>query len=57
MAGYFRPPFERPPTNNVGFQHSAPNPVPTGAPISGNFNVRVEVASSHWQSDHMSFIK
>ncbi|EXB55170.1 hypothetical protein L484_018096 [Morus notabilis] len=36
QEGYFRPPFERPPTNNVGFQHSAPNPVPTGAPISGH---------------------
>lgn len=32
MAGYFRPPLERPPTNNMGFQ---PNNLPAGAPIPG----------------------
>ncbi|PON98867.1 hypothetical protein TorRG33x02_054820 [Trema orientale] len=36
MAGFFRPPFERPPTNSMSFQHSAPSTVPTGAPISGH---------------------
>ncbi|XP_015902104.3 ENHANCER OF AG-4 protein 2 isoform X1 [Ziziphus jujuba] len=33
---YYRPPFERPPASNVGFQQSAPNTVPAGAPLSGN---------------------
>lgn len=36
IPGYFQPPFERPPTNNMGFQHSAPNVVGTGPPISGD---------------------
>ncbi|PQP98334.1 hypothetical protein Pyn_18070 [Prunus yedoensis var. nudiflora] len=34
--GYFRPPLDRPPTNNMAFQRSAPNNVPSGAPISGH---------------------
>ncbi|KAF4353690.1 hypothetical protein F8388_024259 [Cannabis sativa] len=36
QEGYYRPPFERPPTNNLSFQHPAPSTVPTGAPISGH---------------------
>lgn len=36
MAGYFRPPIERPPINNTGFQPSAVNTLPAGAPISGD---------------------
>lgn len=35
MAGYFQPPLERPPTNNVGYQPSAVNPIPAGPPIPG----------------------
>ncbi|KAB2623991.1 ENHANCER OF AG-4 protein 2 [Pyrus ussuriensis x Pyrus communis] len=34
--GYFRPPPDRPQPNNMAFQRSAPNNVPTGAPISGH---------------------
>lgn len=34
--GYFRPPVERPPANNIGFQPSGINAVPTGAPIPGH---------------------
>ncbi|KAL6187229.1 hypothetical protein ACLB2K_043344 [Fragaria x ananassa] len=34
--GYFRPPVERPPANNMSFQRPAPNNVPSGAPISGH---------------------
>uniref|UniRef100_A0A5B7A4W9 Putative ENHANCER OF AG-4 protein 2 isoform X2 n=1 Tax=Davidia involucrata TaxID=16924 RepID=A0A5B7A4W9_DAVIN len=37
--GYFRPPLERPPTNNVGFQPSAPNTLPAGAPIPGDLGM------------------
>jgi hypothetical protein len=36
MAGYFRPPPERPQANNIGFQRPAPNNLPAGAPISGD---------------------
>lgn len=32
QEGYFRPPLERPPANNMGF-HSTPNALPAGAPI------------------------
>lgn len=41
MAGYFRPPVERPPppANNMSFQRPAPNNVPSGAPISGDLNI------------------
>lgn len=39
MAGYFRPPLDRPPTNNMAFQRSAPNNVPSGAPISGDLDL------------------
>ncbi|XP_061990605.1 ENHANCER OF AG-4 protein 2 [Rosa rugosa] len=35
-AGFFRPPVERPPANNMSFQRPAPNNVPSGAPISGH---------------------
>jgi hypothetical protein len=36
LAGYFRPPPERPQANNIGFQRPAPNNLPAGAPISGH---------------------
>jgi len=36
MTGFFRPPLERPPINNVGFQHANPGNIPTH-PITGNF--------------------
>ncbi|XP_062090045.1 ENHANCER OF AG-4 protein 2 [Humulus lupulus] len=36
QEGYYRPPFERPPTNNLSFQHPAPSTVQPGAPISGH---------------------
>lgn len=36
QEGYFRPPLERPPANNIGFQHPAPNNLPAGAPIAGH---------------------
>ncbi|KAK9274493.1 hypothetical protein L1049_021742 [Liquidambar formosana] len=36
QEGYFRPPIERPPTNSMGFQLSAPNTLPVGAPIQGH---------------------
>ena len=36
MAGYFRPPPERPQANNIGFQRPAPNNLPAGAPIPGD---------------------
>lgn len=35
QEGYFRPPMERPPTNNVGFHPTGQNIVPAGAPIPG----------------------
>ncbi|OVA12095.1 PWWP domain [Macleaya cordata] len=34
--GYFRPPVERPPSNNMGFQHPVHNPLPFGAPVPGH---------------------
>ncbi|XP_037493884.1 ENHANCER OF AG-4 protein 2 [Jatropha curcas] len=34
--GYFRPPIERPPVNNMGFQLSSANNLPAGAPIPGH---------------------
>ncbi|KAL5540654.1 hypothetical protein UlMin_042846 [Ulmus minor] len=36
QEGYFRPPFERPPTNSMSFQHPAPSNLPVGAPMSGH---------------------
>ncbi|KAL7163115.1 hypothetical protein ACSBR2_039250 [Camellia fascicularis] len=36
QEGYFRPPLERPPANNVGFQPSAPSTLPAGAPVPGH---------------------
>ncbi|KAL7001506.1 ENHANCER OF AG-4 protein [Sarracenia purpurea var. burkii] len=35
QEGYFRPALERFPTNNVGFQLSAPNTLSAGAPVPG----------------------
>ncbi|KAA8533367.1 hypothetical protein F0562_033100 [Nyssa sinensis] len=53
--GYFRPPLERPPTNNVGFQPSTSNTLPAGAPIPGHvpslFFVKravTQVRNLHW---------
>lgn len=34
--GYFRPPMERPPASNVGFQPAGQNVVPAGPPIPGH---------------------
>ncbi|KAI4328647.1 hypothetical protein L6164_020983 [Bauhinia variegata] len=36
QEGYFRPPLERPPTSNTGFQHGAPSNLPVTPPISGH---------------------
>ncbi|GFZ15727.1 Tudor/PWWP/MBT domain-containing protein [Actinidia rufa] len=36
QEGYFRPPLERLPANNVGFQPSVPNTLPAGAPVPGH---------------------
>ncbi|MCL7032654.1 hypothetical protein MKW94_010347 [Papaver nudicaule] len=36
VAGYFRPPIDRPPTNNMGYQHPVHNPRPFGAPMPGH---------------------
>jgi len=36
ITGYFRPPLERPPINNVGFQHANPSNMPAH-PMSGSF--------------------
>ncbi|KAI4313254.1 hypothetical protein L6164_026245 [Bauhinia variegata] len=36
QEGYFRPPLERPPTSNTGFQRGAPNNLPATPPISGH---------------------
>ncbi|GAV60995.1 PWWP domain-containing protein [Cephalotus follicularis] len=36
QEGYFRPHIERPPASNMGFQHSAANNLPTGAPYPGH---------------------
>ncbi|XP_050234287.1 ENHANCER OF AG-4 protein 2-like isoform X2 [Mercurialis annua] len=36
QEGYFRPPFERPPANNIGFQLSNSNNLPALAPIPGH---------------------
>ncbi|KAJ0565888.1 hypothetical protein HanIR_Chr06g0267601 [Helianthus annuus] len=38
QEGYFRPPMERPPTNNVSFQPAGKNIVPAGAPIPGDLS-------------------
>ncbi|GAB2275282.1 ENHANCER OF AG-4 protein [Dionaea muscipula] len=34
--GYFRPPSDRPPSNSMGFQHSAPNPLSAVGPVAGH---------------------
>ncbi|KAK1438045.1 hypothetical protein QVD17_03846 [Tagetes erecta] len=36
QEGYFRPPMERPPTNNVTFQPAGQNIVSAGAPVPGH---------------------
>ncbi|KAI9169587.1 hypothetical protein LWI28_014474 [Acer negundo] len=36
QEGYFRPPLERQPTNNMGFQMPATNNLPAGPPIPGH---------------------
>ncbi|PIA64187.1 hypothetical protein AQUCO_00201459v1 [Aquilegia coerulea] len=33
QEGFFRHPIERPPTNPMGFQHTVPNPLASGAPM------------------------
>ena len=49
MAVFYRPPFERPPTNNMPFQHAAPNSAPAGAPMSGDLDlVIVKTALFCW---------
>ncbi|KAK7308394.1 hypothetical protein VNO77_41998 [Canavalia gladiata] len=36
QEGYFRRPLERPPINNVGFQHANPSNIPAPPPMSGH---------------------
>lgn len=38
MTGYFWPPLERPPINNVGFQHANPSNMPAH-PMPGSFAI------------------
>ncbi|KAM7463287.1 hypothetical protein LguiA_031408 [Lonicera macranthoides] len=54
QEGYFRPPIERPPANNTGFQPSAVNTLPAGAPISGQggpqmLPYRPDMSSLSWK--------
>ncbi|CAH9117521.1 unnamed protein product [Cuscuta europaea] len=47
--GYLRH-YDRPPMNNVGFQPSAPNAIPTGGPISGHgMPCRPDVTAVNWR--------
>ncbi|XP_057747414.1 ENHANCER OF AG-4 protein 2 [Arachis stenosperma] len=36
QEGHFRPPVERPPVSNIGFQHAMPNNIPAAPPTSGH---------------------
>lgn len=39
MAGFFRPPVDRPPSNNLGYQHPIQNPLAFGGPMPGDFDL------------------
>lgn len=49
QEGYFRPPMERPPTNNVNFQPTGQNIVPAGAPVPGHSGSLMMPSHNSWR--------
>lgn len=43
MAGFFRPPVERPLTNTISFQHPVHNSAAPRASIPGDRDLRIEM--------------